>query len=324
MKRLFAAIRNGQDDDIVTISKQIILDERKRGHSRLATDLEAIIRSKETMISKTATQWKSDQTLSSLPFSKREAAPLVQLLTHDKLRHHMVLSEFVEARFMRIEKEYAARTRLALFGLRARNRILLYGPPGCGKTLGAERLAWATGLPMDRIRFDTLVSSYFGETARNLQRVFEDAQQRPCALFFDECDTIARSRTEGNDVGEIPRIVNMLLQLLEDFQGEGLVIAATNIGGTLDRAMFRRFDEVIELPKPKRREIKRLLKSSLSSMSYDIGPSMDELAAKMEGQAFSEIVKVVQNAAKRCVLANRPVVSRDDLEAAIAEQEQIT
>jgi SpoVK/Ycf46/Vps4 family AAA+-type ATPase len=323
MKRLFAAIRKGEDEDIDAISKQIISEERKRGHGRLARELEAIVRSKETLITKAPTQWNRDYSLSALPFSKRESAPLVQVLTHEKLRHHMVLSEAVEARFMRIEKEYAARTRLALYGLRARNRILLYGPPGCGKTLGSERLAWATGLPMHRVRFDTLVSSYFGETARNLQRVFDDAQKRPCALVLDECDTIARSRTEGNDVGEIPRIVNMLLQLLEDFGSEGMVMAATNISGSLDKAMFRRFDEVIELPKPSLREIKRLLKVSLSSMKNEIGLSLDDFAMKMEGQAFSEIVKVVQNAAKRCVLANRPVVTRDDLEAAIREQERV-
>lgn len=322
MKRLFAAMQKGQEEDIAAISKQIISDERKRGHSRLAADLEGIVRSKETMIQKQPAQWRSESALGALPSSKRESAPLVQVLTHEKLRHHMILPEIIEGRFMRIEKEYAARTRLALFGLRARNRILLYGPPGCGKTLGAERLAWATGLPMHRVRFDTLVSSYFGETARNLQRVFEDAQQRPCALFLDECDTIARSRTEGNDVGEIPRIVNMLLQLLEDFGSDGMVIAATNISGALDKAMFRRFDEVIELPRPGVREIKRLMKTSLSSFRNDLETSLDDFASKLKGQACSEVVKVVQNAAKRSVLANRPSVSTDDLLAAIAEHER--
>src|SRR5690349_5031904 len=112
MKRLFAAIRKGEDEDIDAISKQIISEERKRGHGRLARELEAIVRSKETLISKAPTQWNRDYSLSALPFSKRESTPLVQVLTHEKLRHHMVLSEAVEARFMRIEKEYAARTRL--------------------------------------------------------------------------------------------------------------------------------------------------------------------------------------------------------------------
>ena len=162
----------------------------------------------------------------------------------------MILPEPVEQRFIRIEKEFAARARLATHGLEPRRRILLHGPPGCGKSLGAERLSWATGLPMHKIRFDTLISSYFGESAANLHRVFEAAEQRPCALFLDECDTIARSRVEGNDVGEVPRIVNMLLQMLEDFRGDGLVIAATNIEDALDHAMFRRFDEVIEVPRP--------------------------------------------------------------------------
>ena len=103
--------------------------------------------------------------------------------------------------------------------------------PGCGKSLGAERLAWATGLPVHKVRFDTLLSSYFGETAVNLRRVFDAAQQTPCALFLDECDTIARARGDRNDVGEAQRIVNMLLQMLEEYHGNGFVIAATKIGG---------------------------------------------------------------------------------------------
>src|SRR4030095_15337644 len=84
-------------------------------------------------------------------------------------------------------------------------------------TLGAERLARATGLPMHQVRFDLLFSSFFRVTRPNLQRVFDDAERRPCALFLDECDTIARSRLDQNDVGEASRVVNMLLQLLEDF-----------------------------------------------------------------------------------------------------------
>jgi SpoVK/Ycf46/Vps4 family AAA+-type ATPase len=233
------------------------------------------------------------------------------------------LPQDVESRFIRIEKEYAARARLALYGLRPRNRILLHGPPGCGKSLGAERLAWATGLTLQKVRFDTLLSSYFGETASNLRRIFDAANEKPCALFLDECDTIARARGDRNDVGEVSRIVNMLLQLLEEFKGDGLVIAATNLDETLDPAMFRRFDEVLEIPKPSEPEIVRLLKLSFCALETEKDFPWADAAKELQGRSCSEIVTVCQNAAKRSVLASRHAVMWKDLEGAMAEQRRV-
>jgi len=312
LKRLFTAIQKGLDRDVTALCERIAQEEKKRGHKRVALELEQIVRE---MGAKAA----PEPTLSALPMSKREATPLVQVIAQDQLRHHMVLPAAVESRFMRVEKEYAARARLATFGLKARARILLCGPPGCGKSLGAERLAWATGLPMHKVRFDTLISSFFGETATNLRRVFEDAERRPCVLFLDECDTIARSRRETNDVGEVPRVVNMLLELLEDFRGEGLVIAASNLDDALDAAIFRRFDEVIDVPRPGVGEVQRLLKVTLSAVNSESGIDWPQLAQKLKGQVCSEVVKAAQNAAKRMVLSGRTKLAQQDIESAIAE-----
>ncbi len=316
LKRLFTAIKRGDDSAVETLCEKIIAGEKKRGHGHLARELDSILQnSRRTADGATS----STPQLQPLPTARRDSAALVQVLPHERLRHRMVLAEEVEQRFIRVEKEFAARARLHTHGLEPRRRILLYGPPGCGKSLGAERLAWATGLPMHKVRFDTLISSYFGESAANLHRLFADAQQRPCALFLDECDTIARSRAEGNDVGEVPRIVNMLLQLLEDFRGDGLVIAATNLEHALDHAMFRRFDEVIEVPKPGRAEIERLLKLTLDALESEPGIVTSTLAAKLVGQPGSEVVKAARNAAKRSVLAGRKRVTRQDIEGAISE-----
>ena len=142
----------------------------------------------------------------------------------------MVLSEAVEIRFRRIEREYAARDRLAHHGLRYRQKILLYGSPGCGKTMGAERIAWNTGLTLVKVRFDAMVSSYLGETATNLREVFETAAATPCLLFIDECDSLAKSREDSQEVGEIKRVVNTFLQLLDEYEvSNGLLVAATNL-----------------------------------------------------------------------------------------------
>lgn len=319
LKRLFSALQKGQEKDVAVLCEKIVEDQKRLGHRRLAGELERLSPKLESKSGKHVLPDSSTTALTPLPLSRRDSSPLVQVVSHDQLRHHIVLPPDVERRFMRIEKEYAARTRLATFGLRPRTRILLHGPPGCGKSLGAERLAWATGLSMHKVRFDSLISSYFGETASNLRRVFDDAGRRPCVLFLDECDTIARSRMEKNDVGEASRVVNMLLQLMEDYQGDGMVIAATNIDEALDPALFRRFDEVFEVPKPGHTEIMRLLQSTLSALKVSADIPWMAVAQQLDGCSCSDVVQISQNAAKRSVLANRAAVSREDFNAAIAE-----
>jgi SpoVK/Ycf46/Vps4 family AAA+-type ATPase len=317
IKRLFRVIQSGSSSDVDTLCRRIVEEEKKQGHGHVAKELERILGEKPA--GKPAPH---TGTLQRLPTSRRDSAPLMQEIPVAKLRHHMVLPEAVERRFLRIEKEFAARTRLAKHGLKPRHRILLYGPPGCGKSLGAERLAWNTGLPLRKVRFDTLLSSYFGETMANLRKVFDAAQASPCALFMDECDSLARSRTQRNDVGEVTRITNALLEMLEDYKGDGLVIAATNLDSALDSALFRRFDEVLKVPLPGIQEIGRMLETSLSPMEKDATISWRELAQAMDGMSGSEVVHVAQSAAKHCVLEGRRRVSETDLRHALAEVQE--
>jgi len=314
MKRLFRVIQSGSSADVDTLCRRVIEAEKNQGHSRVARELEHILKERSSSQAPAVSG-----RLQQLPTSRRDSAPLVQEVAVDKLRHQMVLPTAVEQRFHRIEQEFAARTRLAKHGLRPRHRILLYGPPGCGKSLGAERLAWNTGLPLRKVRFDTLLSSYFGETMANLRKVFDAAQGSPCALLLDECDTLARSRTERNDVGEATRITNGLLELLEDYRGDGLVIAATNLDSALDAALFRRFDEVLKVPLPGLPEISRLLQATLSPIETDSAIGWHDLVQAMDGMSGSEVVHVAQSAAKHCVLESRRRVAEEDIRYALAE-----
>ena len=311
LRRLFTAVAQSQSQDAKLVCDQIAEDEKRKGHGRLADELAKLLHRRPAV-----TQ------LSPLPGQipvGRGSAPLIQEIPHDRLRHHMVLPSQVEARFCRVEQEFAASARLKKHGYRPKRRILLHGPPGCGKTLGAERLAWNTGLTLRRVRFETLLSSYFGETAANLHRVFEDARRTPSALLLDECDTIASSRVLRHDVGEVPRIVNTLLQLLEEYDGDGLVIAATNLTENLDSALFRRFDEVIEISLPSVEDIARLLEMSLSAMKKENGLPWLALARALDGHSCSQIARVAENAAKRCILEGRPQVLAQDLKCAMNE-----
>ena len=197
--------------------------------------------------------------------------------------------------------------------------MLLYGPPGCGKSLGAKRLAWNTGLPLIKVRFDALISSYFGESAANLRTVFETAKERPCVLLLDECDFIARSRVQSNDIGEASRIVNSLLQLMEEYNAPGLLVATTNIEDSLDEALFRRFDEVFLVPPPGPEEIDKLLKHSLSGVSVAENVDWRDVARTLTGQPAAMVVKVAQDAAKAAVLAGQKIVTPAHLREATSD-----
>ena len=217
LKRVVRAIADGSQSDLERLAEKIVESERKTGHVRLAAQLESILKQPKAKRTVAPPVTDNDRTLKELPLSRRHGENLATLILTEHLEHHMVLPDLVEQRFARIEAEYAARDRLRTFGLKPRKTVLLYGPPGCGKSLGAKRLAWNTGLPLMKVRFDVLISSFFGESAQNLRTIFGAAKEKPCVLLLDECDFIARSRTNSKDIGEVSRIVNSLLQLMEEY-----------------------------------------------------------------------------------------------------------
>lgn len=320
LKRVVRAIADGSQNDLDRLANKIVEAERKTGHVRLAAQLEAILKQpKAKRPSTPAALVDIDRTLKELPLSRRHGETLATLIPHDQLEHHMVLPDAVEQRFARIEAEYAARDRLRVFGLKPRKTVLLYGPPGCGKSLGAKRLAWNTGLPLMKVRFDVLISSFFGESAQNLRSIFSAARERPCVLLLDECDFIARSRTASKDIGEVSRIVNSLLQLMEEYDAPGLLVATTNLESALDAALFRRFDDVFSIPLPGPVEIEKLLKMSLSSVRMERPIAWEQLVAKLEGSSAAMVVKAAQDAAKAAVLAGGQALSQSRLLRAIEE-----
>lgn len=323
LKRLFRAVSAVPDINLDKIANAIIQDERKRGHEVLARQLEDILKFEKgeefPQLDAVLPKASKPSGLTALPTSRRYQEPLASFYLPENLRHHMVLPDEVEERFHRIEREFAARERLALHGLQPRKKVLLFGPPGCGKSLSAERLAWSTGLPLMKVRFDAMISSYFGESASNLRSIFEKAATTPCVLFLDECDFVARSRTNNNDVGEAPRIVNTLLQLLEEYDAPGLLVAATNLGDALDKAIFRRFDDVFEIPLPGTEERRRLLKSTLATINTTPDIDWCRLVSLLSGHSAAHVVRVAHDAAKAAVLSSELPVSQKHLEKAITE-----
>ncbi len=314
LKRVFRAIAEESTQDLTKVAQSIVEAERRGGHERLADELAAILASSASRAS--GSPARRTATVTQLPTAHRGNALLAGLTPAEDLEHHMVLPPDVEERFQRIEQEYAARDRLLAHGLQPRRTILLYGPPGCGKSLGAKRLAWNTGLPLIKVRFDSLLSSYFGESATNLRTLFDAAREIPCVLLIDECDFIARSRTNTRDVGEASRVVSSLLQLMEEYDAPGLLVATTNLEGALDEALFRRFDDVFMVSPPGPAEIEKLLRMTLSAMQVAKSVKWPKIVASLEGWPAAQVVRAARDAAKWAVLEGREAVEMKDLERA--------
>lgn len=320
MFRLFRTIDREKNAELAKVASLIIDDEKRKGHSRLAEKLNSII-SKDRPRSQSVSYELKQLRPSSIPTDKRNNIPLAIKIPREQLRHEMVLDESTEMKIRTIEKEFAAKERLAHFGLQYRRKILIYGSPGCGKSMSAERMAWNLGLPFLKVRFDVMISSFLGETATNLSRLFDGVKDYPCVLLLDEIDIVGKTRIRSQDVGEMHRIVNILLTLLEDFNSQGLLIATTNVEKTIDHALFRRFDDIIELPKPSRDEIKRLAKMTVSSIRQSTEISWDLIVNRLIGTSSAIVVKVANDAAKLAVIGNEQRLNQSHFEKSLEEND---
>jgi len=322
LTRLFKSIEGDPNEPLMRIAYSIIKDEKKKGHTKLAIKLDAILKENIKNIPSTLKLTKNKQF--QVPVDRRYKLPLATHIEHDYLRHSMVLSPKVERKILRIEKEYLARERLAHHGLKPRKKILFYGSSGCGKSMGAERIAWDLGLPFYKVRFDSIISSYLGESATNLQNLFKSIEDYPSVLLLDEFDIIGKQRNlKSNDVGEIHRIVNILLGLLEEYDGEGIIIATTNLEGSLDKALFRRFDDFIELPKPNETEIVKLLQISFSALKLNKAVKLKAIAKQMTGMSYAIIDKVATDAAKKSIISSSKEISLTDITSSLEENKII-
>ncbi|OQP49006.1 AAA family ATPase [Niastella yeongjuensis] len=319
--RLFRSIEGEPTEDIVLVAEKIIEDETKKGHIKLANKLSEILKKNI----KNYTSFRSElKTLLpqgiSIPKDKRYNIPLATHVDRDSLRHYMVLPLDVEGKIQRIEKEFAAKDRLGHYGLSPKQKILLYGAPGCGKSMAAERIAWTIGLPFLKVRFEAIISSYLGESASNLNQLFESIKSFPCVLLLDEFDFIAKARsTTGQDVGEMHRLVNLLLNLLEDYKAPGILVATTNFEGIIDHALFRRFDEIIEMPKPSEDQISKILIQTLSAVSLSKHINWHNIINSLIGASAATVVKIANDAAKFAIIKGEKVVEEEYLITALRE-----
>lgn len=187
-------------------------------------------------------------------------------------------------------------------GYEPRHRVLLSGPPGNGKTSFAEAIAEGLGLPFYIVRYDALIGSYLGETNARLRRLFDYVRTTPSVLFFDEFDAIGKERGDTHETGEIKRVVSFLLMQLDQLPSYVVVIAATNHGELLDRAVWRRFQMRLALPAPGKREVAVFLDRILSEWPNAPKMTAAKVAAKLGAVSYAEALDFCQNVRRRQIL----------------------
>lgn len=314
IKALLRAYAAGDDPQFLSVASQVAAREAQLGHTRLAAELQhligqALARSEATSPSK------------PIPIAqpKGELAGLLSV-SYPKLRlSDMVLPEDMRTRLERVIKEQRQASHIRSFGLSPSRKMLLIGQPGTGKTLSAGVLAGELSLPLFVVRLEGLITKFMGETAAKLRLVFDSIAQVRGVYLFDEFDSIGSQRGLRNDVGEIRRVLNSFLQFIEGDESHSLILAATNHPELLDRALFRRFDDILEFTIPDVELTIRLLQTKFATLS-NVRVDWDEVAKRASGMSQAEIVRACENAAKAVIVADKGVLEDQDLLAAIEER----
>lgn len=304
LRALIESHVRGDEARFQLVALQVAADEAKRGHGKLAGELRGLVerpvvrpdagregRSIARAAPKTVSIFQPQGELADL---------LVAEATDDRLSQ-LILQPDLRARLERVLRENRGQEKLKSKGLEPRRKLLLMGPPGSGKTYTASALAGELALPLFTVRLDGLLSKYLGETALRLRAIFDALSATRGVYLFDEFDAIGVERGTGGDVGEIRRVLTAFLQLVERDDSESLIVAATNHGDALDRALFRRFDDVLRYGLPGPDLIVKAMQAHL--LTVDCRRVDWQVALKeADGLSFADLARACNDAAKLAVL----------------------
>ena len=300
----------------MSIATQLAAHEARQGHGKLAQELRELI---DTAKGKTATVARRGAGPVPLAQPKGELSGFLAARYSDIRLSTMVLTPELHERLARVLKEQRQQERLRASALTPRRKLLLVGPPGSGKTMTAAAIAGELKLPLFTVLYDGLFGRLLGETAGRLRLVFDAISLQRGVYFFDEFDAIGTQRSGSNDVGEIRRVLNSFLQFLENDDGPSLIIAATNHPELLDKALARRFDDVITYTLPNVEVAKGILEARLAQYSTD-AVSWDDVLKCSSGLSQAEISRAADEAAKVAVLAEHDSVTTAALVIALNER----
>ena len=285
---LVEAERRGDRDRFRVLVEALIAEERANQHHLLADRLSEII------------------TTAGMSAVRDDHASVVRDLVHEVVPRRRLDELELEPVARRVIGELVEEQRrselLRSYGIEPRNRLLLSGPPGNGKTSVAEAIASELMLPFYVVRYEGIVSSFLGETAERLDHAFEFARTRRCVLFFDEMDTIAKERADEHETGEIKRVVSTLLLQIDGLPPHVVLVGATNHGELLDRAAWRRFQVRADLKAPSRAQATHYMEKLAARFGGDLGYAPRTIADKLPGASYAELEEFALDVRRRAVL----------------------
>ena len=316
LKTLIESYAASDDARFYRTALQLAADEARRGHGKFAQELRDLV---DAARARGAALPAGAKRPIPLAQPRGDLGDLVSASYPDLKVNDMVLSKSLAGALDRVLRENRGTARLNEHGLCPRRKLLLVGPPGTGKTMTARAIAGELHVPLYLVRFESLITKFMGETAAKLKLVFNAMGSVRAVFLFDEFDAIGAQRALPNDTGEIRRILNSFLQFIEADDSESIVIAATNHAETLDRALIRRFDDVLTYTLPEPAEIVATLERTLGAFPTK-GVHWEHVAREADGLSYAEIVRAGEDAAKDMVLAGRSSLTEDDIVQAVHDR----
>lgn len=317
VKALIRSYAEGDEQRFFAVAMQMAAQAARQGHTKFAQELRDLVDEARGRL--------KDKSVGQ----RTRPVPLVQprgelagVLTasYPKTRlSEMALDEVVRPRIERILLEQRQRRRIQEHGLAPLRKLLLVGPPGTGKTLTATVLAGELGLPLFTIQLHALITKYLGETAAKLRLIFDAIQETRGVYLFDEFDALGGKRTARNEVGEIRRVLNSFLQFLEQDTSDAVLVAATNHPKLLDRALFRRFDSVVEYNLPTPEVAQDVMRARLALLDTS-AVEWEKIADAAKDLSHAELARACEHAAKDAILDHRTRVGTEELTAALSER----
>ena len=315
MTKIFEAFTRRDNDTFCKIAWEIIEEEERKKHHLLAAQLKQILTENSS-----ASNINYTQRIPPIPRDNEKGFKLLDVKKFFLDWADVILAKNTEEELKQIVKELKNEGILATYGLKPKRKILFYGPPGTGKTLTAKVMNSIIGYPLVYVKFEAVISSYLGETASNLRKIFDFIEKGKWVVLFDEFDIIGKQRDDPTEHGEIKRVVNNFMLMLENYEGDSVIIASTNHPHLLDIGVWRRFDEIVYFALPDKERRKKIFEKYLRVLKKDKNFNMINFLEETEGFSGADIEQACIDALKMAILSDKDFISFGDVKDAVSRQ----